>query len=747
MALAASGLVVGAAGLQASSRDAGLVPRLAVDTATVRVVATVASDPRRIARHDAAGGGRDLVLVRLRLHRVEGRGSASASRSRVLVFADPSWSALRLGQQVQVTGRLGPARPGDDVSATLAPRGPPRVLHAQRPLDRTLQSLRDGLARACAGLPPDARGLLPGLVVGDTSAQPPDLAAAMQATGLTHLSAVSGSNTTLVCVLAVGLGARLGLGRRTRLVVAAAVLGAFVLLARAEPSVLRAAVMGAVGLLAVGSGRRRAAAPALGAAVVVLLVVDPWLSRSAGFALSVLATLGLLLVAPGLTAVLARRLPGPLATAVALPLAAQVLCGPVVVLLSGAVSLVSLPANLVAAPIVAPVTVLGLAATVLGPVWDGGAAGLARVGGLGCTVVAWTARTLAGVPGGQVRWPGGAAGALVLAALSLAALLAGPTVLRWAARRPAAARLVVCAAVGAAVAVRAPVPGGSSWPPRGWVLVACDVGQGDALVLSTGPGRAVLVDAGPTPGDVDRCLRRLQVRQLDLVLLTHFHADHVDGLPGVLRGRRVGGLGVTVVDDPPQQARRVRALAAAAGVAVRVVRAGEQAGDGPLRWQVLWPQRVVRSGSVPNNASIVLLVQVAGLRLLLLGDVEPEAARAVATSMRAVTGGPAVDVLKVAHHGSAKQDPALIRQSHPRLALVSVGAGNDYGHPAPSAMRLLGGVGARVARTDVLGDLAVVVRSGVPSLVASGPRRHDAPPTRGGAGASGLSAGAGSVVP
>jgi competence protein ComEC len=252
------------------------------------------------------------------------------------------------------------------------------------------------------------------------------------------------------------------------------------------------------------------------------------------------------------------------------------------------------------------------------------------------------------------------------------------------------------------------------------VLVACSVGQGDGLVLATGRDRGVLVDAGPDPAAIDGCLRRLHVTTLDAVVLTHFHADHVEGLPAALRGRQVGALVVTIIDDPPAEAWRVRGWAAAAGVPVRTARVGEDVTVGPVRWRVVWPSRVVRDGSVPNNASIVLRVDVAGLRLLLLGDVEPAAARVVDHALKQLPDGPGADVMKVAHHGSALQDPGLLRDVGPALALISVGAGNDYGHPAPSALRLLRSVGAHVARTDLQGDLAVVATGNGPALATRG---------------------------
>jgi competence protein ComEC len=523
--------------------------------------------------------------------------------------------------------------------------------------------------------------------------------------------AITGTNVTIVCVLALAVARWLGLGRRARLVLAGAVLVGFVVLARPEPSVLRAAVMGAIGLLALGSSRRRAGVPAASAAVLILLVVDPWLARSYGFALSVLATLGLLLWARPWSTALARWVPRPLAVALAVPIAAQAACGPVLVLLVGQLSLVSVPANLLAEPLVAPATVLGLAAAVVSPVSAQLASWLADIAGVPCVGICWLARRLAVVPGGQLAWPGGTWGALSLAAVTLGLVVSGPALVRWSRQQPWPA----AAAVLLVVAVGVPVPG-TGWPPRGWAAVACDVGQGDGLVLSAGEHRAVLVDAGPDPGLIDRCLRRLDVTTLDAVVLTHFHADHVEGLPGVLRGRRIGLVVVTIVDDPAGEARRVRSWAAAAHVPVQTVHVGDDVHVAGVRWRVLWPGRLVDDGSVPNNSSIVLRVDTHGLRLLLLGDVEPAAARLVDRALRQLPDGPAVDVMKVAHHGSALQDPGLVRDAAPRLALISVGADNDYGHPAPSTLRLLRSAGAVVARTDQQGDLAVVATDGRLSL-------------------------------
>jgi len=248
----------------------------------------------------------------------------------------------------------------------------------------------------------------------------------------------------------------------------------------------------------------------------------------------------------------------------------------------------------------------------------------------------------------------------------------------------------------------------TGWPPPGWRLVMCDVGQGDALVLAAGPDAGIVVDAGPDPVRVDRCLRALGITKIPLVLLTHFHADHVAGLPGVLRGRSVGAIETTGFAEPADQAAFVRRLAAAHGLTMVRAVAGERRRAGPLDWQVLWPPPGPAPGpDGPNDASVTLLVRTGGLTLLLLGDLEPAAQRAL-TRSGAGAGLSRVDVLKVAHHGSAYQDPGLLRRVAPRLALISAGAGNPYGHPAPRTMAALRAQGTAVLRTDRDGAIAVV---------------------------------------
>lgn len=698
-------------------RSVGTVEQLATDQASVVVEGVVESDPVRVRPRPGRRVDTVQVVLTLRIEQVTGRGQLSRVSTPVLLVGDSSWLGTSWLQRVRVTGRLAPAQPGDDVVAVLRAGSAPELLAPAPAVAEAAAGVRERFRSASSVLPADAAGLVPALVLGDTSATPVELTDAMTAVGLSHLSAVSGTNVTLVLAFALAVCRVLGLPRRLRPVAATVVLAVFVVLVRPEPSVVRAAVMGVVGLLALGSGRARVGVPALSTAVLVLLCWDPWLARSYGFALSVLATLGLLLFAGPwgrhLGRLLPRRLRG-LGPALAVPTAAQLTCAPVVVLLQGSVSLVAIPANLLAGPLVAPATVLGVVTAVVAPVSTTIGSVVVWGAGLPALGIAGIAHAAADLPAGSVPWVPGPPGALLLGALTVLGVLVGPAAGHWSLHRPVAAVGVLALAAGVGVPVS-----DRGWPLADWRLVVCDIGQGDALVLATDAGHAVLVDTGPDPARVSACLDRLGVLVLDAVVLTHFHADHVAGLPGVLRGRPVREVLVSPVAEPPEQVEQVRDWAGRAGIPVAPLYAGDRLSWPGLQARVWWPERVLRDGSIPNNGSLVMTVEVGELHVALLGDIEREAGRAVLSALRREpdAAGWRVDVLKVAHHGSANRDDRLLDALPAPLAVICVGVDNDYGHPAPSTLLALQARGYRILRTDLDGDIAVGRATGGPLLV------------------------------
>ncbi|MGN9775267.1 ComEC/Rec2 family competence protein [Micromonospora sp. H33] len=708
------GVVCGASATAArvAARDAAPIRALVNDGGTVTAELVVRDDPRAVR---GVPGRPTMFLIPAESTRVTPPdGRSVEARVRVLVLAtDPAWRGLLPGQRLTAEGRLAAPRGGDLTAAVLRSARPPAEHGPPPASQRAAGALRAGLQDACDPLPDEQGGLLPGLVVGDTSRLPSAVEEDFLATGMTHLTAVSGSNVAIIvgAVLLLARWARAGPWLAAGLCGLALV--GFVILVRPSPSVVRAATMGAIGLAALAAGRPRAALPALAAAVTVLVLVDPELAGDAGFALSVLATGGLLLLAPRWRdALRRRRVPAGVAEAVAVPAAAQLACAPVVAGISGTVSLVAVPANLLAVPAIAPATVLGVVAAALSPLWPAGAGFLAWLASWPAWWLVTVAHQGARMPAGTLPWPDGVAGALLLSGLTLALLVA--------ARHRVVRRLVavvVVAAVLGALPVRLVASG---WPPAGWVVAACAVGQGDTVVLPVGPGRAVVVDAGPDPGAADRCLRGLGVREVPLLVVSHFHVDHTGGVAGVFRGRRVAAVLTPPWPEPAAGRDLVRATATAGSADLVSAPVGWRYRAGGVELAVVGPPYPLRgTRSDPNNNSLVVLATVAGVRILLAGDAETEEQRAVLD--RPPPGGLRAHVLKVAHHGSAYQDPAFLDAVRPAVALVPVGTGNTYGHPNAAVLGRLARGGARVLRTDIDGDVAVTRSSGL-AVVTRGNR-------------------------
>ena len=503
----------------------------------------------------------------------------------------------------------------------------------------------------------DAGSLIPGMVLGDTSLQSENFRNDMRRSGLTHLVAVSGANFAIVSAFILWLAQFLFKTMRFRILATAIVLVAFIALVRPSPSVLRAAAMAAVLLIAYATRRGADSLPALGFAIAAVVIGDPWQGREPGFALSVLATAGLLLIAPRIVAHLERYLPTVIAQAIALPMAAMVLCAPVIVAIAGYLSPMSILANLFAAPAVAPITVIGFIAALFSPFLPGLSTLL-----ITCVKpLAWWIANVADWAAGfrVLRLTTGLLGFLiVIACIALALLLP---------------RKIVIATLLLALSLSYL----QRFPGSDWQVANCDVGQGDGAAINLGNNRAIVIDTGPDPELIDRCLKQLSIREIPLLILTHGHADHIAGLTGAVRGRKVG---LTWYQN---------------------VQRGTTAQIGSARIKVLWPD----GGEYdPNNSSIAVRIDTPDFSFFAGGDMEPQSQAVIAAELTRV------DIYKVCHHGSAYQDESFTRALAPQIAMISVGAGNSYGHPAANTLALLRQVSAKVLRTDVDGAIAIAAQ-------------------------------------
>lgn len=696
LSIAAIAAVTVAIAAQASARDPTDLPLGHGVLVTVRVDSVVS-----IAANAASGALTERMAVDGTLQSAAAGGRTVRAAAPVLVFTDRLPAQARSpGATLRFTGTVARSVRGDDVTAVVQASGPIRVVGTPAPLDRAMSSLRARFAAVSRTLPGDGGALLPGLAIGETSGVSRSLDAAMKAASLSHLTAVSGANCAVVTAAVFALAGLVRLPRTARVVAALAALAGFVALVTPQPSVLRAATMATVALVCLASGRLVAGVPLLSLAVVVLLVTDPWLARDAGFVLSVLATGGLLFLTRPIASRLALVLPERFAVVVAVPIAAQVACQPVLILLQPSVPVFGIAANLLAEPAAPIATLLGLLACLVLPVAPPIGTALAIVGWAPAAWIAAVARFCAGLP--AIAWLAGALGLLAAVVLTAAAIIAAHRGLPIAVRAGGTV-LVVLIAVGVAGSL-----GGSAIArvvtlPRDWEIAACDVGQGDGLVLNGGGGHYLMVDTGRTPAPIAACLALLGIGHLDLLVLTHWDADHVGAARSV--ASRVRSAFVGPSDGAAADA--LRAELTSAGVRLEQVHRGERTQVGRLRVQVLWPPDPL--GPIePGNAASVALDVTGTLHSIFTGDLGEDAQNALLAAGTLSR----YDVVKVAHHGSADQSPAFYAAAGAGVGLISVGADNDYGHPTSRLLGILRTVGTRPVRTDLSGTILLSAAAG-----------------------------------
>jgi competence protein ComEC len=713
--------------LSSFSRDALREHANRGDEVVFRAVITERPRPIHSAGYANRAGGTQTVAIKAEVMEARVKGESINSTGTIVLLADyASWSRLLPGQQVNGQGKAASPSGNDLTLAVIFVRGPPTQISGASWWQSLADSVRTDLRKTSSVLPEDSAGLFPGLIVGDTGALSPVVEQQFTDAGLSHLLAVSGSNLVIVCGAALLLLRLFRLGPKLSSVVAGLVLLGFVILVGPDPSVLRAGVMAAIGLFALMVGRKSSALSALALTICVLVTLDPAISVSLGFILSALATAGLILISPLWTDFLIRRgVPSGLAEVLSVSSAAFLVTLPVIVGISGQVSVIAVVANIAATGVVAPLTVLGVLVALFSPWWPWAAEVLTRLAEPGLNWLIFLARHAVEIPGAVLPWPSGLWGVLLI----LAVIAGSFFLLRVRFLRIALAVLLVCLLL-IVVPIRVISP---PWPPPGWVAVSCDVGQGDAMVLSISePGRAVVIDTGPEPGPVDECLDRLGVDRIPLLVLSHLHADHIGGLSSVLEGRSVGAIAVGPGRAPGWAWRQVTELAARRRIPLLELEVGQQLRWPGLSMEVLGPQYIPpendsstnADGTDINNSSVVLRADTRAGRILATGDVE----LAAQSDLLAEHVDLHADILKVPHHGSRYSLPQFLAAVAPRLALISVGVNNSYGHPNKTTMDNLKSLGALIARTDQDGDSAVLADATGPLVVRRGKSRS--PPAR-----------------
>ena len=663
----------------------------------------------------------------VRAERVEAGGLWRETDGRALITVRQT-EELAYGAPVRLSGRLEapPVLEAFDYRAFLArrdivgtmsfpeverlgeARAGPRALAAEMRLrlERSMQ----------AALPEPAAALGSGIVMGRDGTMPRELTEAFRETGLAHFVAVSGSNIALVTALVFLLFAPL-VGRNRAILPAAASLLLYVFLAGAEETVVRAGIMALIVLAGFWLERPRSGLAALAAAAVVMTAAQPRLALEAGFQLSVASTAGLIVFGPwvryGLEWLAARAgaagaVPNVLLEVASLSLAAWVAALPIIWVTFGQVSLIGPLVNIPTVPVFAIAFWLSGAAAIAGAVWEPAGWAIGLIAYYPLAFIIWMAEAGASVPSAAVTVPRSGAEAALLATAALGAL-AWPAYRYLAPRqaeaepRPQVARTVRAAALaGGAGALVAAVVAVSVWPiggPGELQVTVLDVGQGDAILVTTPGGERVVVDGGPSGivlarelGDV---LPHWQ-REIAAVVLTHPDADHVGGLPALLARFDVG----QVYDNGASRDTAIFATYAGEAGTRETLRRGDALEVDGVRFETLWPPPGTLDG--PRNTwSVVLRVSYGEATILLTGDIDGEGQRALLAA-----GEAGAHVLKVPHHGASTNAEGFFDSTGAWVTVISAGEGNRFGHP--TAETLLDLAGRAVLRTDVHGRVTIV---------------------------------------
>ncbi|WP_167142442.1 ComEC/Rec2 family competence protein [Canibacter zhoujuaniae] len=646
---------------------------------------------------------------------------------RVWLPEDTDTAGLAPGTTVSVTGLVKQKRLDSPEAFELNTNTAPLTTAPATKLEQTLHKARSALSthsknfatqeNIFSAFVNNGAKYVPGFAVGDTALLDEQDFSVLRASGLLHLTAVSGGNCALVLAGVSWAAGLLGCRKTARLLLQAGGLALFALAVGSDSSLQRAAVMSGVILIGNFGGVKHSSFASLGAAALVLISCDPWQAVRAGFALSIAATGGILLLAQPLKRRLTRwGLPEFLALALAVTCAAQIGCAPLLLLLQGDLPLAGILANLLAAPLAPFATGLGLLAFIQLGLNFGFGDFCFFLASSACALIEQIARFSVQLPITVLAWPEGAGGAIQLV-FCYALIFASHNVAKHGLRlhrvlrkrkqpwqlistqTPLAKLLVltplfVATAIVFANTVFRPVLA-TQVVPTDWVIAGCDVGQGDAFVVRD-PVEAetvMLIDTGDNKDKLRSCLTKLGVKSIQMLVLTHDDRDHVGAL------EEVSGVVRAALISPPtlEPERPLLYELDRAGIAAAIATAGDHGTLGGVEWEVLAPRRDKISLD-SNSMSLVVRIKYRDLTAMFMADTgEAEQQELIETLDSAVLD---VDIVKVAHHGSKNFLPELLQAQSPKWALIGVGADNSYGHPSRQVLDELDQLGAITLRTD-----------------------------------------------
>lgn len=710
---------------------------------TARMSAELASDP---VEREGAFGPSWFVTVEVEHY---GKELVETNHpAQLVVAADETWAELRAGDSVCFMGRV-TDHESTVFASSLAAADPGTCFETEdttrtsgRDLMRT--ALRDQTAQTISYAPQ----LLPGLILGDRSQQSERVDEAMKISGLSHLSAVSGAHTSLIAAAATLLFRSLRLPRPVVIVAFLGTLVLFVQLVGMQPSIIRAATMGAIGAWALFFGRGSQALPILALSTITILTISPELIHDVGFQLSVAATAGIVLGAQPLErwmhGIFEKVLPDFMATILSSSLAisttAQLACQPILLTFVDYVSLYSLLANLVATPLLPLITVPGTIAAALAVIAPFLSQFILHLVAIPASGIGWIATTVTDLPGATLPWPDGIVGTLLIILHWLACAIALGKLLRMQRQHkppikldsrgplwqrvfyPSQHRFGLANAVQYSVLVIAVVAHlAVFWPTKSgaideqWDIIGCDVGQGDMFLIRTGAESAMVIDTGPDDQLAKQCLADANISHIDVLIVTHLHADHVGGITGVLETAEPAQIVYSTGTDPtytpdttdlPAEATQLNAPR------VEIIDHDDEQHPVQLRWSVLAADT---TASNENNASVVMAVEIyrhnGVVKALFAGDLEEDgAAELLAQNILPED----IDILKLSHHGARNGGTELIDHTSPEIGLIGVGEDNTYGHPHDDILSAFGPA-AEIRRTDRDGTFSVTLEQNQPS--------------------------------